>query len=125
MKIVLIILCVLCAIICIIGFIVTISPKLYTKYFDREEWKVWESIIKNKEKIIFDEYYNNPNNPNITNYQFLIDIGRGACCRIIWFTVTDRIGVFEGNFDYIACSYDRYHANKLRNYLREQFKIGA
>lgn len=123
MKAILIILCVLCAIICIVGIIVTISPKLYTKYFDREEWKVWESVIKNKEKIIFESKYFNPSFIELTNYRFLIDIGRGACCTIIWFINTDRIGIFEDDFDCIACSYDRYHANKLKNYLREQFKI--
>ena len=106
---------------CIYILIILTNNKLYCKYYFKEEWNLWEKIIKELKKQKRTIYVSKSNNHPEANY-FRINVKVDSKeYELIYWVKEEIISVYQGT-DCILCSYDKYHSNITIKIMREKIK---
>ena len=94
----------------------------YCFVFLRREWRQWEELIKNKDKITFNRHYVFDNNSWLDNYEFIGEMyGKKVMVKYWERKPAGAVSVFTiENDDCILCSFDQYHVRKMQSILEKE-----
>lgn len=97
----------------------------YCFVFLHREWRQWEELIKNEDKIVLESHNVFDNNPRSNNYEFTGEI-YGKKVRVKYWEHASARDVSVHNLKNsvcILCPFDKYHVKKMRKVLGKKIEV--
>ena len=100
------------------------KSKIYCRIFEKEDWFVWEKVIKNFDSVEYAGHFEYEYSPELNNHKFILVVD-GNEYHILYWDATDSVGVHDvPGIEYQCLSnFDKYHSNLLKSMLIEKFDL--
>ena len=96
------------------------NSKIYCFLFNHDEWKNWETIIKNFDAVTFEGHHTWKSAPWAECYAFNIQTLDG--CRLNYWVKSNQVSAHDyPNLDDCCSSFDKHHQKVVKALLREKF----
>jgi hypothetical protein len=108
----------------VLGMLICAWNTSYCFVFLRREWRQWEELIKNKDKIAFKYHYVFGEHSLLNNCEFIGEMyGKNVKVKYWEYEPDGGVSVFDlENEDCILCDFDRYHVRKMQNILEKELE---
>ena len=96
------------------------DSKLYCFLYNHDEWKGWETVIKNFDTVEFEGYHANEDHPAAECYSF--DIPALGDCHLNYWVKTNSLSAHDYLVpDGCLSTFDQYHQEVIKKLLCEKF----